>query len=226
MEMVEIARLVMDSAFYPRKGSLCPVTIRRLKHALLLDKEVPPIVVCATSMRVVDGWHRIQAHKELKREEISADLREYASEAELWEDAVRFNVSHGRPLDPYDIKWCILRCEELGITTPEAISNVVNMPAVRVVEFRRACVLDETGKVTPLKRPLEYLRRQLDGKKMTQLQRETNERYGGMHPTWHARKLQELLDSDSWPHENEAFLLSMDELWTTWGRIRQQRKKT
>ncbi len=59
--------------------------------------EVPPIVVHASTLRVVDGVHRVHAARALGRATIRAVLFD-GNEADAHIEAVRSNVAHGKPL--------------------------------------------------------------------------------------------------------------------------------
>jgi len=60
--------------------------------------EVPPIVVHASTLRVVDGVHRVHAARSLGRTTIRAVLFD-GNEADAHIEAVRSNVAHGKPLN-------------------------------------------------------------------------------------------------------------------------------
>lgn len=64
--------------------------------AEVLD-EVPPILVHASTMRVIDGVHRVHAARSLGRATIRAVLFR-GNEAEAHIEAIRSNVAHGKPL--------------------------------------------------------------------------------------------------------------------------------
>jgi ParB-like chromosome segregation protein Spo0J len=59
--------------------------------------QVPPILVHAASMRVIDGVHRVHAARSLGRSTIRAVIFR-GNEAEAHIEAVRSNVAHGKPL--------------------------------------------------------------------------------------------------------------------------------
>jgi ParB-like chromosome segregation protein Spo0J len=59
--------------------------------------DVPPIVVHASTLRVVDGVHRVHAARALGRSTIRAVLFD-GDESDAQIEAVRSNVAHGKPL--------------------------------------------------------------------------------------------------------------------------------
>jgi len=215
---VNVDRLVLDWTSYPR-NDLCGVTVRRLRDALTAGHALPPIIVCDTTMRVVDGFHRLQAYRLSKRDTIPAEMRHYDNEAGLFRDAVLANIAHGRPLDPYDIRRCVARCLELGICMEE-IQEITHLPPAGLSGMIEGFVPCVSGEEVPLKQPLRYLKQQLDGISVSTSQRDGIASYGGRHPTWHARQLISLLTLSLWPKDNVAFGISMDVLCATWKDVR------
>ncbi|HJQ02925.1 MAG TPA: ParB/RepB/Spo0J family partition protein [Jatrophihabitans sp.] len=90
-------------------SSLLPADSPRLagvseQHSQLLaesDSELPPIVVHRTTMRVIDGMHRVRAALLRGEETITARLFDGTDEAAFVE-AVEANVRHGLPLSLSD----------------------------------------------------------------------------------------------------------------------------
>lgn len=78
----------------PRLGPVDPDHIRLL--SLVLD-EVPPILVHAETMTIVDGTHRWHAARMVGRDVIRATLMS-GSAADVLVESVRRNIAHGRPL--------------------------------------------------------------------------------------------------------------------------------
>ncbi|GAJ13164.1 unnamed protein product, partial [marine sediment metagenome] len=58
-ERVKIADLKLDSSIWPRH-TLNEEAIERYRDCL---QELPPIVVDKETMTVLDGWHRVEAHR-------------------------------------------------------------------------------------------------------------------------------------------------------------------
>ena len=87
-----VAQLRLD--FSPRFGSEDGDHIRVLAEHY---DRLPPILVHAQTMSVIDGAHRVQAAKLLGRTSVSALLFE-GTKAEAYLHSVRANVTHGKPL--------------------------------------------------------------------------------------------------------------------------------
>jgi ParB-like chromosome segregation protein Spo0J len=60
-------------------------------------EQLPPILVHRTTLRVIDGAHRILAARILQRAEVPAYLFD-GTDNEAFAEAVRRNVTHGKPL--------------------------------------------------------------------------------------------------------------------------------
>jgi DNA modification methylase len=85
---------------YPRRRSAAEEDAAIERYRLAIDL-LPPIIVARGNV-LVDGFHRIEAHRREKRETIQAiDLGEIP-DGEIIEEAVRRNATHGRQLSPGD----------------------------------------------------------------------------------------------------------------------------
>ena len=111
-----ISGLVLDRDLSPR-ARLGSNHVRQLAESLRAGAELPPIVVERQTSRVVDGFHRVEAHRRVYGPEalIDAVEKDYADEAELFEDAMRLNSAHGSRLAPYDQLRCVAIAERLSI---------------------------------------------------------------------------------------------------------------
>jgi hypothetical protein len=73
-----------------------------------MEADLPPIVVHRTTMRVIDGMHRLTAARQRGEQEISANLFD-GDDNEAFLLAVRLNVSHGMPLTIADRRAAAVR---------------------------------------------------------------------------------------------------------------------
>jgi hypothetical protein len=103
------------AGLYPRRRSATEEDAAVERYRLAVEL-LPPIVVARGNV-LVDGFHRIEAHRREKRETIQAiDLGDL-SDGEILEEAIRRNATHGRQLSPGDKAriacelW--LKCEDL-----------------------------------------------------------------------------------------------------------------
>jgi hypothetical protein len=91
-ELVDIERLSVGMS--PRLGALRESHVTVLQEVL---NHLPPILVQRSTMTVIDGAHRLEAHRRAGRLQIPARLLDGAG-MELFALAVEANVSHGMPL--------------------------------------------------------------------------------------------------------------------------------
>jgi hypothetical protein len=89
----------------PRCAGEDPEHVRRLAGA---DATLPPIIVHRSTMRVIDGMHRLRAARARGRAEIEVWFFE-GSEADAFVLAVRSNTTHGLPLSSADREASALR---------------------------------------------------------------------------------------------------------------------
>jgi len=97
---IAIADLVQDARFQIRDGLDRP-TVERYRTALKNGTVLPPVVVAMVNgaMVLVDGWHRVEAHRRLSWERIEADVHPATEEDAVWM-AAKANTAHGLPLKP------------------------------------------------------------------------------------------------------------------------------
>lgn len=162
MTQIIAALLIEDDSIYPRE-KIDNSHVSSLAHTLESGVVLPPLIVEETSRRIIDGFHRKRAWQRIFGEnvEVPVELRTYASEAELFADAVRLNAGHGRKLDRQDQVRCALRLQALGVgeqqiavalqTTEVSVKNML----VKVVIVKHDPATD--GELRPAK-PVAYPR--------------------------------------------------------------------
>lgn len=96
VELVEAAGL--SAGFSPRLGGTDPAHSRQLADVV---DELPPIVVQRSSMRVVDGMHRLEAARSRGERYVPVVFFD-GSDEEAFVAAVQLNVRHGMPLSAED----------------------------------------------------------------------------------------------------------------------------
>lgn len=126
---LEAATLVPLGEMYPR-GEESESHVSSLAEALYAGANLPPIVVCKKTHRVVDGQHRLHAHVKVYGEDCSIPciLRLYASEEDLFADALRENAKHGLRLGRADLERCVALAGKLRIT-PEKLAPLLQVTA-------------------------------------------------------------------------------------------------
>ncbi|MFC8208790.1 ParB/RepB/Spo0J family partition protein [[Kitasatospora] papulosa] len=131
-ELVHLHDLYVVST--PRTGGVDVEYVRTLAE---LEAELPPILVHRSTMRVVDGVHRLRAAQANGQTCIRARYFDGdATDADLL--AVALNVSHGRPLSLEDR---IAAAERIFASHPEwsdrAVAAVAGLSARKVSEIRQ-----------------------------------------------------------------------------------------
>jgi len=206
---VKIETIVFDPLVYPRKD-LSPYNVLRLAQAIEAGATVPPITIESDTKRLVDGWHRLNAFKRLGLESIDATVKKYASDAELFADAVRLNISHGEHLDQYSVRNAIIRLQQYGLQRAE-ISEIVRLPIAKIEKIERGFAISDTGRPVALKSGMEHFR----GETLKPEQQQMNRDYSGPKAVFHARLLSQMIESDSWPR-SDTFITEMDRLVELW----------
>jgi hypothetical protein len=212
MAKVSISKIVIDEAIYPRT-SVSEFNVNRLVAALKTGVKLPAIIVEAKTYRLVDGRHRYDAYKKEGLKTIEVIEKVYASEADLFADAVRFNIGHGEPLDQYTVRNAIIRLTEYGYQR-EQISDVVRLPVEMIEKIERGFAASQDGKPVALKGGLNHLR----GRMLDPQQIEINKHYSGGKAIFYVKQICDLLENDIAP-TTAGFAAEMDRLVALWRQV-------
>ena len=149
-QKLAVALLVEDTNLYPRE-SIDDVHVTDLAHALRSGATLPPIIINDKDLRIADGVHRARAHRRVYGDdsEIEVERRKYSNDAEMFEDAIRLNASHGRKLQRIDQIRIIIKAREFGFTDVQTAA-VLNLSEERVQELA-VRVATSDGHSIPLK---------------------------------------------------------------------------
>lgn len=216
---IELEKIVIDEAVYPRT-TLDTFHVSRLRQALAVGAVFPPLILEAVTHRLVDGRNRIEAYRQAGIKTADIIEKTYASDADLFADAVRLNAEHGKPLDHFEIRSAVAKLAEFGFTR-ERISEAVRVSPERIDEIRKGFAQAPTGEPVALKGGLRHMR----GAALTQRQMDVNRSYGGAKGVFYANQIVQLLENDLWPRESDAFASAMDHLTDIWVLARKRRKK-
>lgn len=200
---LRLSELVEDLAVYPR-SCVYSGHVAEIEEALRAGADLPPPVIDAASKRIVDGFHRVRALRRLlgPDAEIDVEVRRYASDGELFLDAIRLNAGHGRRMSSFDVARCARIAEELAIDLDQ-VATVLSVRPERLGQIRavKEAVTVEGARV-PIRRGLAHLA----GRTLSPRQVQAARSIGGQTPLYHANQLIELLASDSLPVEDAALL--------------------
>jgi ParB-like chromosome segregation protein Spo0J len=109
--------------------------------AEVLD-DVPPIVVHARTLRVIDGVHRVHAAKKVGRRTIRALIFD-GDEIEAHIEAVRSNITHGKPLSLVEREAAALRVLQLvPAWSDRRIAMVSGLSPKTVARLRERATVD------------------------------------------------------------------------------------
>jgi len=126
---LKISSLKLNYNLYPREG-LDEYNITRLVEALKAGATLSPVIVDKKTKIVIDGFHRIEAHKRLQgdRADISVIYKEYDNIKDMFLDSVKINASQGKMLDEDDRIHCQKIAKDMKIK-PEFLATALSITA-------------------------------------------------------------------------------------------------
>ena len=158
-KIIPITSIKIDEEIYPRV-SVDWVTSARYYNALKSGAVFPPIVVAVLEKKfiLVDGGHRLKAHKDNKETHLKCEVLKGLTRAEIYEEAVRRNSTHGRQFSTQEVTKIIVTLENFGYDSAK-ISELVRIPANELKSFvaKRMTRITETNEEIYLKSPLKHL---------------------------------------------------------------------
>ena len=117
---LKIADITIDEMLTPRL-SVDDELVREYRQALYSKCEFPPITVVKDEkgkMVLLDGRHRLEAHKLADRSEIAATLTNIKKDRWFYY-AVKINAAHGRRLSDVERAKAVFRLRGMGFSDPE-----------------------------------------------------------------------------------------------------------
>lgn len=207
---LKVSELVEDFDLYPR-ADVDSGHVSHIVDAIAAGAELPPIVACAKTKRIVDGLHRERSYRRLYGDncEVQVILKTYRDDGELFLDAMRYNSAHGRNMTSYDRTHAMMLAERLEID-PEAVASALNMSIDRVTSWKvtRAVKIEGTRRMQPLKQPIRHM----IGKVLTKEQAEIVPKLGGNQQLFYVRQLQMLIEQEMLDTENDQLLAELHAL--------------
>lgn len=202
MRKLKLSELVLDFDLYPR-ASIDSHHAAEMQRAIEAGSELPPIVICKKSKRIVDGFHRQRVYTRLLGVDAEVDVVEktYRNDSELFLDAMRYNAAHGLKMDTHDKAHCVLRAVALGIDD-DAIAATLHVPAAYIGELRVSRTAMNGKLMVPIKRTIRHMA----GKKLNKGQVAANEKLSGMHQSFYVNQLITLIESDLLDKSDEDLL--------------------
>jgi hypothetical protein len=135
MENVDINTIYFDKNLYPRTDIFWQV-IYDYMQSMKTGIEFPPIILAVYNKKkyLVDGKHRVEAHRKLKLKNIKAEVFFGWSKKKIFEEAVKRNIAHGRVLSPYEKRKIALKLRKWKYPN-EDISKIVQIPLDKLNNF-------------------------------------------------------------------------------------------
>jgi hypothetical protein len=129
---LSLAQLVEDPNIYVRE-EFDEEYVSELADALRVGAKLPPPIVDAATLRIVDGWYRVRAMRRVLGPDavITVIARTYASEGDVLRDRKELNARNGLRLTPNDRIRAAHLLARAGIP-PEEIAAILSVPVERV----------------------------------------------------------------------------------------------
>lgn len=151
IEQIAASMLIVDFSLYPRL-KIDSMHSRQIAEAIEAKADIPPIIADRKSKRIIDGVHRRKGYVFLNGEDALCPviLRDYKSESDMFEEAMRLNSSHGNNIQCSDRLHCISIARNLGL--PDlAIAESLNITVKRLASIIELKSIRVTGGASTLK---------------------------------------------------------------------------
>lgn len=208
VKKLKLSALVLDYSLYPRH-KVDETHVRQMMEAVRSGVVLPPIVADLGSKRVSDGFHRHEVHRRLfgDQADVAVDLVDYPDEGALFEEAIRYNASHGNNLTPFDRARCIERAVELHID-PDRLASALQMTTAKVDHMRVTKTALNNGGVVAIKGTARHLA----GKRLTKPQLVANEKAAGMSGLFYVNQVINLIEGDLLDRDNPRLMARLEDL--------------
>lgn len=132
---VPIDEIVVVDKLYPRTGYNWQ-TGYDYSESMKSGAKFPMVTLALHDNKkvLVDGRHRIEAYKKLKKKKIKAEVFVGWNEARIYTEAVKRNIAHGRSLSPYEKRLIIMRLREMKFKDNQ-ISELIQITPDKMKSF-------------------------------------------------------------------------------------------
>lgn len=132
---VEIKDIILEEEFYPRSTVYWQTSYIYAEN-MKSGAEFPPITLALINenLFLVDGKHRIEAHKLLKKKEIKAEVHTGWTRKKVFEEAIKRNMVHGRVLSPFERRRLVLKLRDWDYNNKQ-ISELIQVPITKLNHF-------------------------------------------------------------------------------------------
>jgi len=194
MRMRKVSELITDFALYPRTA-VDGTHVRNMRETLAAGGSLPPIIICAKTLRIADGVHRCRALMSHFGPDHLVEVveRRYKSDKDFLLDSIRLNASHGRSLTRCDRTRCLILGEQAGLSL-DAVAQAMSMTpkTLGTLQINRIALTMDTGKTIPLKQTIRHK----SGQPLTEAQVHVNDKLGGMSALFYTNQLIMLIEHD------------------------------
>ena len=203
-KQVKAVELVLDWNLWPRHeaSGLDSTNVKHMREALRAGISLPPVIVNADDLRVIDGFHRTRAHLQEFGDDakMRVDMRVYESEADMFQDSIKYNAVHGLPLSPRDRAHAILKARKLKIPM-SAIAMSLGMTESAMKKFlEKKTATSPSGETVALPNGA----RELAGKKLNDEEMHYVNHTNGNIPIMHASMLINALRAEAFELTDNA----------------------
>ena len=217
---IKAIELVFDWNLWPRHSvnGIDGTNVARMREALRSGFVLPPVIANKADYRIIDGFHRTQAHLDVFGDdaEMDVDLREYDTEAAMFMEAGILNANQGMPMGPKDRAHFILKCRKYKYPWG-AIAQALSMDEKRLREFvEKRSAKTESGETIPL--PGGAINLGGKDKVLTDVQEHYARHAGGVVPEMYVSMLINALRSDALTIDEKG-IRRLKELQELIGRI-------
>jgi len=157
-KLIPIDKVVCIERLYPR-NQVNWMTVYDYQQSIRAGAVFPPIIVALFqgSYVLVDGWHRLEAYKRNKEEYIPVNILKRLSEEEIYVEAIRRNIAHGRQFSQQEKAEIVLRLRDMRMPIA-TISSLIQIPTDKMERFMSERLVNvATGEEVITKAPLKYL---------------------------------------------------------------------
>lgn len=132
---IPLAQVYFSEDLYPRSQPSWQ-TAYVYSQNMRNGSKFPPIVLALYKGKkyLVDGKHRYEAHKLLKKNLIKAEIYTGWDKRKIYEEAIIRNMTHGQVLSPYEKRKIALKLRSMRYSNKE-ISKLVNVPLDKLQRF-------------------------------------------------------------------------------------------
>jgi hypothetical protein len=202
---IAVADLVFDQSLYPRTKPSAQ-NVAAIAEAMRAGVKLKPIVVEKKGKRIIDGYHRWTAWKQVhgKDSKIECELMTETDEGKLLAMSVDLNAEHGLQLAAFERTDCLIRMERLGVTRETALQvlRITEKKAERIESTRTAYRIGDSGEKEKI--ALKNTLRTFHGRTLTPAQEKANEHSSGMKLQFYITQLIYLLDAGIEARANQS----------------------